>query len=90
MNNQDLADAFRDLSTPLIADACVRLGLPLRLAPAAIRPLIAGSRVAGSALPTRHYGSVDIFLEAMESAKPGDVLVINERDRTYPDFLESA
>lgn len=36
--------------------------------------------MAGHALPVRHYGSVDIFLEAMGSAQPGDILVIdNER-----------
>src|SRR5262249_6188508 len=32
---------------------------------------------AGRALPTRHYGSVDVFLEAMENASRGDVLVID-------------
>jgi 4-hydroxy-4-methyl-2-oxoglutarate aldolase len=30
----------------------------------------------------RHYGSVDIFLEAMTSAKPGDILVIDNGGRT--------
>jgi len=64
MNNLELNNAFRDLSTPLIADACVRLGLPLRLAPAGIRPVTAGSHIAGRVLPTRHYGSVDIFCQA--------------------------
>ncbi len=81
MNNQNLKDAFSDLFTPLVADACVRLGLPLRLAPAGIRPLIAGSHIAGHVLPARHYGSVDIFLEAMESARPGDILVIDNGGR---------
>lgn len=33
MDNRNLQDTFNDLSTPLIADACVRLGMPLRLAP---------------------------------------------------------
>jgi hypothetical protein len=31
--------AFSDLSTALVADACLRLGVPYRLAPAGIRPL---------------------------------------------------
>ena len=35
MNNQHLNDRFFELSTPLIADACVRLGLPVRMAPCA-------------------------------------------------------
>jgi len=81
MNNLELDNVFRDLSTPLIADACVRLGLPLRLAPAGIRPVTAGSHIAGRVLPARHYGSVDVFLEAMESANPGDILVIDNGGR---------
>ncbi|MFE6853637.1 RraA family protein, partial [Streptomyces sp. NPDC057674] len=53
-------DDFAELSTPLVADACVRLGEPLRAAPAGILPVVAGRRVAGRALPVRHYGSVDV------------------------------
>ncbi len=82
MNNYTLNDTFRDLSTPLVADACVRLGLALRLAPAGLRPLISSSRIAGRAWPVRHYGSVDIFLEAIESTSPGDVLLIDNAGRT--------
>ncbi|MFQ5795755.1 MAG: RraA family protein [Candidatus Bipolaricaulia bacterium] len=82
MDNQHLSDAFSKLSTPLIADACLRLGLPVRVAPPGIRPLIAESHIAGRALPVKHYGSVDIFLEAMETAQPGDILVIDNRGRT--------
>ena len=39
------------------------------------------SHIAGRALPVRHYGSVDIFLEAMGTAQPGDVLVIDNQGR---------
>ena len=81
MNNQSLSEKFSELSTPLLADACLRLKVPLHIAPAGIRPVIAGSRLAGRALPARHYGSVDVFLEAMESADPGDVLVIDNGGR---------
>ena len=35
----------------------------------------------GPALPARHFGSVDIFLEAMQNAQPGDVLVIDNGGR---------
>jgi 4-hydroxy-4-methyl-2-oxoglutarate aldolase len=77
MNNQELSETFSELSTPLIADACLRLRLPLRLAPFGIRPLIVESHVAGRALPVRHYGSVDIFLEVMGTAEQGDILVID-------------
>lgn len=81
MNNQELKEAFSELSTPLIADACLRLNIPLRVAPAGIRPLTLESQIAGRALPARHYGSVDIFLEAMGNAQPGDILVIDNQGR---------
>jgi 4-hydroxy-4-methyl-2-oxoglutarate aldolase len=81
MDNQALSDAFALLSTPLIADACLRLGVPLRLAPTGIRAVVPDSRLAGCVLPVRHYGSVDVFLEAMGAAEPGDVLVIDNGGR---------
>ncbi len=82
MDSSLLNTAFADLSTPLVADACLRLGVPYRLAPPGIRPVIAGSRLAGRALTARHYGSVDVFLEALATAAPGDVLVIDNGGRT--------
>jgi regulator of RNase E activity RraA len=81
LSNAQLSEAFKELSTPLIADACLRLHLPMRLAPPGLQPLAEGMRLAGRALPTRHYGSVDIFLEALGSADPGDVLVIDNGGR---------
>ena len=81
MNNQQLHEKFSDLSTPLIADACLRLNIPLRLAPAGIHPLTMETQIAGQALPVRHYGSVDIFLEAMGTAQQGDILVIDNQGR---------
>jgi regulator of RNase E activity RraA len=77
-----MLDAFADLSTPLLADACLRSDVPLRAAPPGIRTVVSGSRVAGRALPARHYGSVDIFLEALGLAEPGNVLVIDNGGRT--------
>jgi 4-hydroxy-4-methyl-2-oxoglutarate aldolase len=81
MANRPLAAKFAQLSTPLIADAALRLRLPVRFAPAGIAPIIPGSRVAGRALPSRHFGSVDVFLEAMQNAEEGDVLVIDNGGR---------
>jgi regulator of RNase E activity RraA len=75
-------EGFDDLSTPLVADACVRCGVPLRAAPAGIGPVVSGQRLAGRVLPTRHYGSVDVFLEAFSQARPGDVLVVDNGGRT--------
>ena len=81
MNNQQLNDTFSELSTPLISDACLRLNLPIRFAPVGIGPLHENNHIAGRVLPARHYGSVDVFLEAMGSAQPGDVLVIDNQGR---------
>ena len=81
MTNQYLRNAFSTLSTPLITDACLRLKLELRVAPSGIHPLITDTHVAGRVLPVRHYGSVDIFLEAMGTAQHGDILVIDNRGR---------
>jgi 4-hydroxy-4-methyl-2-oxoglutarate aldolase len=81
MLNRELFYAFTELATPLIADACLRLEVPLRLAPPGIRPVLPEHRVAGRVFPVRHYGSVDIFLEAMGTAEPGDVLVIDNAGR---------
>lgn len=81
MNNTDLVRSFSQLSTPLICDACLRLGLDYRMPTHGIRPLRPAMRIAGRVLPARHYGSVDVFLEALERAKPGDVLVIDNGGR---------
>jgi 4-hydroxy-4-methyl-2-oxoglutarate aldolase len=70
------------LSTPLVADACLRREVPLRAAPAGLTAAVAGGLVGGRVLPARHYGSVDIFLEAFERAEPGDVLVVDNGGRT--------
>jgi len=80
MENRALARNFAGLSTPLIADAALRLQLSILIAPPGIQPVIPGKRLAGRALPAKHFGSVDVFLEAMESASPGDVLVITDAD----------
>jgi len=59
----------------------VRLGLPVRAAPPGIRPIVDGVRLAGRVLPARHAGSVDVFLEAFEGARVGDVLVVDNAGR---------
>ena len=81
MENHELSEQFLELSTPLIADACIRQNRAIRIAAPGIRSLIPGSKLAGRVLPVRHYGSVDVFLEAMSEANPGDVLVIDNGGR---------
>ena len=81
MDNRSLATAFSDLSTPLIADACMRLKVPLRVAASGMHPLVPDTRLAGRVLPARHRGSVDVFLEALRKAVRGDVLVVDNEGR---------
>ena len=76
-----LTDRFAALTTPHLADACVRAGVPVRCAPAELTALVPGSRLFGPALPARHVGSVDVFLEAIQSATVGDVLVADNGGR---------
>jgi 4-hydroxy-4-methyl-2-oxoglutarate aldolase len=77
-----MLEDFGGPPTPLVADACVRRGVPLRAAPPGIHAVVPGHRIAGRALPARHYGSVDVFLEVLGRAGPGDVLVIDNGGRT--------
>ena len=81
MTDVDLERTFLDLTTAHVADGLLRLGLPVRCAPATVGPLWEGSRLVGRALPARHYGSVDVFLEALEAARTGDVLVVDNSGR---------
>jgi len=81
MDHQDLRGRLTTLTTAHLADACIRAQIPVRCAPAPLRAVAPGSRVAGIASPARHAGSVDIFLEAIEAAAPGDVLVVDNGGR---------
>ena len=81
MNNEELVDRFSVLSTPLIADALLRSKLAIRVAPFGIKAIVAGSRICGRVLPVRHFGSVDVFLEVLENAVSGDILIIDNEGR---------
>src|SRR5438105_4814802 len=81
MTAKSLYRAFAQLSTPLIADAALRLKIPFRISPPGSRAVMPNQSLAGPALPVRHSGSVDVFLEAMQAARPGDVLVIDNGGR---------
>ncbi|WBC16119.1 RraA family protein [Micromonospora sp. WMMA1998] len=75
-------DRLTGLTTAHVADACLRAGVAVRCAPAALRPVLPGRRLAGPVRPARHAGSVDVFLEAIDRASPGDVLVVDDGGRT--------
>jgi regulator of RNase E activity RraA len=81
MDTVELQRTYLDLTTPHVADAIMRLEIPVRQAPASIRPLWGDTHLVGRVRPTRHFGSVDVFLEAFEHATPGDVLVVDNRGR---------
>jgi 4-hydroxy-4-methyl-2-oxoglutarate aldolase len=72
---------FDPAPTAALADACVRLGLPLRLGPASLRPIAPHAPITGPAMPVTHAGSVDVFLEAIDDAPPGAVLVVDNGGR---------
>ena len=69
---------FAGLTTAHMADACVRAGVPVRTVSLTA---VVGGGVAGRVLPAQHVGSVDVFLEAFESAEEGDVLVVDNGGR---------
>ncbi|MEO7262237.1 MAG: RraA family protein [Jatrophihabitantaceae bacterium] len=81
MGPEELEQRFARLTTAHLADACVRAQVPVRCAPAAVKAVVAGDRLAGPVLPARHVGSVDIFLEALEGSAPGQVLVVDDGGR---------
>jgi regulator of RNase E activity RraA len=78
----ELAARLTALTTPHLADASLRVGIAPRILPAALRPAWAGARLLGRALPVRHVGSVDVYLDAFQYAEPGDVLVVDDDGRT--------
>src|SRR6266536_449096 len=67
--------AFADLSTPLVADACVRSDMPLRAAPPGIGAVVPGHRIAGRALPARQDQREP---EALATARFGPHLVSDD------------
>lgn len=81
MDANDLQRRYLDLTTPHVADAIMRLGIPVRQAPASVTALWEDTHLVGRVLPAQHTGSVDVFLEAIEHSRPGDVLVVDNGGR---------
>jgi regulator of RNase E activity RraA len=69
------------LPTAALADAAVRLGIPLGTAPVSLVPLLPGTAFAGPAAPVTHLGSVDVLLETIDDAPAGAVLVVDNGGR---------
>ena len=81
MNNEAIAAQFETIGTPQIADAALRKRVSYRIAAPGLTPVVPGMKSCGRARPVKHFGSVDVFLEAMQLADPGDVLVIDNGNR---------
>lgn len=78
----ELTKALEGLTTPHLADGCLKCGVPIRFAPSSVAPLVFSMRCVGRARPVRHVGSIDIFMEALHGAASGEVLVIDNGGRT--------
>jgi 4-hydroxy-4-methyl-2-oxoglutarate aldolase len=81
-HNEFVLREIKSLTTPHLADACIRIGIAVRCAPPSLRPVTSQVRFAGPAQPVRHTGSVDAILEAIGQMPPGAVLVIDDDART--------
>ncbi len=81
MTGPNAVSLLEHLITAHLADACLRLKVPLRVAPHTMRPAVAGMSARGRARPVKHVGSVDVFLEALQGAEKGDVLVVDNGGR---------
>jgi 4-hydroxy-4-methyl-2-oxoglutarate aldolase len=77
----DVGARFASLSTALVADAAVRLGLPAKIAPSGIRPLVPGSKLAGPASPVVLDGHAHRVLEGIYRSDAGAVLVLDDKGR---------
>ena len=81
MTQKDNGIQLGELATAHLADACLRVRVPLRCAPHTMCPAVSGMKASGRARPVRHVGSVDVFLEAIEQASAGDILVVDNDGR---------
>jgi regulator of RNase E activity RraA len=81
MKAESLSRAFDKFSTALITDSALRLKIPFRITQPGLKSVKPNQRLAAPMLPARHFGSVDVFLEAMQTARAGDVLVIDNGGR---------
>ena len=74
-------DANTPPATAAVADAAVRLGIPVGTAPVSLLALLPGRPFSGPAAPVTHLGSVDVLLETIDDAPPGAVLVVDNGGR---------
>lgn len=68
-------------ATAPIVDGCLRETIPFQLGPPNLVFLLPHPPLMGPAIAVKHAGSVDVFLEAFDDAKPGSILVIDNEAR---------
>ena len=81
MQEAKLPHLLHELTTAHLTDACLRLSVPIRCGPPALEAIAPGMKAFGRARPARHFGSVDVFLEAIDAAPGGEILVIDNGGR---------
>lgn len=67
--------------TAQVADAIVALSLPTDWFVGRLKPVGGTPKLYGAARPAQHFGSVDVFLEAIERSEPGEVLLADNGGR---------
>lgn len=80
-------EKYLEVATAQITDACIKEKISFFAAPAGINsvlsPELSESTISGPVVPVRHYGSVDVFLEAIETNRiENAIMVIDNGGRT--------
>jgi 4-hydroxy-4-methyl-2-oxoglutarate aldolase len=73
---------FPQWTTPVVADAALRAGAAFAVVDERLPPVDESMKAWGRARTVTHFGSVDVFLEAIDEAERGDLLVIDNAGRT--------
>jgi 4-hydroxy-4-methyl-2-oxoglutarate aldolase len=77
-----------EIATAQISDACIREKIAFFMAPAGLTSVLQSesiqNAITGRVIPVRHYGSVDVFLELIETTQnvEGAIMVIDNGGRT--------
>ncbi len=79
--NKTLIEQLGQLTTPHLADGCLRMNVPIRCAPSALQAVVGTMHCVGRARPIRHVGSIDVYFEAIEEGGQGEVLVVDNGGR---------
>lgn len=68
-----------EIATAQITDACIKEKITFFVAPTGLLPVLpteSQQALSGTVVPVRHYGSVDVFLEAIESNQIAKAIMV--------------